>query len=109
MHALLSFATAATLVLLLAVPATAPDRDGLMGDLLKDITEVEDQGCGSREGPARRHLQLASDGRAVDGARSSRMSPPTTTSCRRNGHAPPSETGINGKTSRRRPRSRNAR
>ena len=41
MKALRSFGTVATLLSVLAVPATAQTREGLMGDLLKDIAEVE--------------------------------------------------------------------
>ena len=41
MHAMLSFGTVVTLLGVLAAPATAQTREGLMGDLLKDIAEVE--------------------------------------------------------------------
>ena len=41
MHALLSFGTVATLLFALVVPANAQAPQGVMGDLLKDISEVE--------------------------------------------------------------------
>jgi len=46
MKPLLSIGTFVTLLSVIAVPATAQTREGLMGDLLKDVAEVENKVVG---------------------------------------------------------------
>ncbi|MEO7135829.1 MAG: DinB family protein [Vicinamibacterales bacterium] len=98
MKPLLSIGTFVTLLSVLAVPATAQTREGLMGDLLKDIGEVESKVVGLakampegtyswRPSPGVRSVaevlaHVASDNYFLPAAM---------------GVAPPTETGINGK------------
>ena len=98
MKSSLSIATAAMLLFVLAVPAHAQTREGLMGDLIKDIGEVESKVVGLAKA-------------MPDGAYSWRPSPDVRSTAEVLAHvasdnyflpaamgiAPPSETGINGK------------
>jgi hypothetical protein len=98
MHRSRPFLTAAALLFALALPAGAQTREGLMGDLLKDIAEVESKVVGLakampeatyawRPGPGVRSVgevlaHVASDNYFLPAAM---------------GIAPPADTGINGK------------
>jgi len=98
MKSSLSIATAAMLLFVLAVPAHAQTREGLMGDLIKDIGEVESKVVGLAKA-------------MPEGAYSWRPSPGVRSTAEVLAHvasdnyflpaamgiAPPSETGINGK------------
>ena len=98
MHALLSFGTIATLLSVLAVPATAQTREGLMGDLLKDIAEVETKVVGLAKAlPEGTYSWRPSPGVRSTGEVLAHVAADNYFLPAAMGIAAPSETGINGK------------
>jgi hypothetical protein len=98
MHALLSFATIATLLFALAVPAHAQTREGVMGDLLKDITEVETKVVGlAKAMPEGTYSWRPSEGVRSTGEVLAHIAADNYFLPAAMGIAAPGETGINGK------------
>ena len=98
MRALLSFSTVATLLSVLAVPATAQTREGLMGDLLKDIAEVETKVVGLAKAlPEGTYSWRPSPGVRSTGEVLAHVAADNYFLPAAMGIAAPSETGINGK------------
>ena len=98
MKSSLSIGTVVIVLFVLAVPAHAQTRDGLMGDLLKDISEVESKVVGL----AKAMPEGAYSWRPSPGVRStaevlSHVASDNYFLPAAMGIAPPSETGINGK------------
>ena len=98
MHAILSFGTVVTLLWVLAAPATAQTREGLMGDLLKDITEVETKVVGLAKAlPEGTYSWRPSPGVRSTGEVLAHVAADNYFLPAAMGIAAPSETGINGK------------
>ncbi len=98
MHAMLSFGTVVTLLWVLAAPATAQTREGLMGDLLKDITEVETKVVGLAKAlPEGTYSWRPSPGVRSTGEVLAHVAADNYFLPAAMGIAAPSETGINGK------------
>jgi len=98
MHLPFPTGTIAAVLLLLAVPATAQTRDGLMGDLLKDIGEVETKVVGLAKAMPEGGFAWRPDA----GARSTaevlaHVAADNYFLPAAMGIAPPADTGINGK------------
>ena len=98
MHAMLSFGTVVTLLSVLAAPATAQTREGLMGDLLKDITEVETKVLGLAKAlPEATYSWRPSPGVRSTGEVLAHVAADNYFLPAAMGIAAPGETGINGK------------
>jgi hypothetical protein len=98
MHAILSFGTVVTLLWVLAAPATAQTREGLMGDLLKDITEVETKVVGLAKAlPEGTYSWRPSPGVRSTGEVLAHVAADNYFLPAAMGIAAPSETGINGR------------
>ena len=98
MRALLSLGTVATLLSVLAVPATAQTREGLMGDLIKDIAEVETKVVGLAKAlPEGTYSWRPSPGVRSTGEVLAHVAADNYFLPAAMGIAAPGETGINGK------------
>jgi hypothetical protein len=98
MHLSFPLTTAVVLLLTLALPAGAQTREGLMGDLLKDIGEVESKVVGlARAMPEGTYGWRPSEGVRSTGEVFAHVASDNYFLPAAMGMAPPAETGISGK------------
>ena len=98
MHALLSLGAVAALLIALAVPANAQTREGVMGDLLKDISEVETKVVGLAKAlPEGTYSWRPAEGVRSTGEVLAHVAADNYFLPAAMGIAAPGETGINGK------------